>query len=84
MLSVERLVAVLIADQCGSHLRWWREFLMVVVVVVVVVEVVERRSLKLRVRLERARLERALEEAKVRSVAVELKLKSRSVSDGQR
>lgn len=84
MLSVERLVAVLIADQCGSHLRWWREFLMVVVVVVVVVEVVERRSLKLRVRLERARLERALEEAKVRSVVVELKLKSRSVSDGQR
>lgn len=54
------------------------------VVVVVVVEVVERRSLKLRVRLERARLERALEEAKVRSVAVELKLKSRSVSDVQR
>lgn len=51
------------------------------VVVVVVVEVVERRSLKLRVRLERARLERALEEAKVRSVAVELKLKSRSVSE---
>lgn len=84
MLSVERLVAVLIADQCGSHLRWWREFLMVVVVVVVVVEVVERRSLKLRVRLERARLERALEEAKVRSVVVELKLKSRSVSDVQR
>lgn len=82
MLSVERLVAVFIADQCGSHLRWWREFLMVVVVVVV--EVVERRSLKLRVRLERARLERALEEAKVRSVVVELKLKSRSVSDGQR
>lgn len=82
MLSVDRLVAVFIADQCGSHLRWWREFLMVVVVVVV--EVVERRSLKLRVRLERARLERALEEAKVRSVAVELKLKSRSVSDGQR
>lgn len=81
MPSVERLVAVFIADQCGSHLRWWREFLMVVVVVVV--EVVERRSLKLRVRLERARLERALEEAKVRSVAVELKLKSRSVSDGQ-
>lgn len=40
---------------------------------------VERRSLKLRVRLERA-----LEEAKVRSVAVEVKLKSRSVSDGQR
>lgn len=51
-----------------------------------VVEVVERRSLKLRVRLLRAKLERALEQevAKVRSVrAVEVevqlvKLRSRS------
>lgn len=41
---------------------------------------VESLSLKLKVRLERARLERALEEVKVRSVAVEVKLKSRSVS----
>lgn len=41
---------------------------------------VESLSLKLKVRLERARLERALEEVNVRSVVVEVKLKSRSVS----
>lgn len=41
---------------------------------------VESLSLKLKVRLERARLERALEEVKVRSVAVEVKLTSKSVS----
>lgn len=54
------------------------------------VEVERRDSLKLRVRLERARLVRALEDAKVRSVAVvteevvEVKLKSISVSDGKK
>lgn len=80
--SEEIAVAALIAVQRGSDLRWWRGF----VVVAVVVEVVERRSLKLRVRLLRAKLERALEQevAKVRSVrAVEVevqlvKLSSRS------
>lgn len=54
------------------------------------VEVERRDSLKLRVRLERARLVRALEQAKVRSVAVvveevvEVKLKSISASDGKK
>ena len=53
------------------------------------VEVESRDSLKLRVRLERPRLVRALEQAKVRSVAVvaeevvEVKLKSISASDGK-
>lgn len=49
------------------------------------VEVVERRdSLKLRVKLLRAKLLRALdEEVKVRSVVMEVKLRSRSVSDGK-
>lgn len=41
---------------------------------------VESLSLKLKVRLERARLDRALDEANVRSVFVEVKLRSRSVS----
>ena len=51
-------------------------------VVAAAVEVVERHSLKLRVKLLRA-----LEEANVRSVAVEVqlvKLKSRSVSGGKK
>lgn len=43
-------------------------------------EAAERRSLKLRVRLLRAKLVRALEEAKVRSVVVLVKLRSRSES----
>lgn len=50
-------------------------------------EAVESRSLKLRVKLLRAKLLRALEEAKVRSVAAEvklLKLKSRSISVGKK
>lgn len=55
---------------------------------VVVVVVVERRdSLKLRVKLLRAKLVRALEQAKVRSVVMEVqlvKLRSRSESDGKR
>lgn len=41
---------------------------------------VESLSLKLKVRLERVRLERALDEVNVRSVVVEVKLRSRSVS----
>lgn len=44
------------------------------------VEVVEMRSLKLRVRLLRVKLLRALEEARVGSVMVDVKLRSRSVS----
>ncbi len=65
-------MAALMADQCGSEVRWgwgWR---------------VERRdSLKLRVRLERAKLlVRALEQVKSVVVVVELvKLRSRSVSE---
>ena len=66
------------ADQRGSHLRWWR--VVILVVLVVLVEQERRDSLKLRVRLDRAKLERALEEGKVLSVVVEVKLKSRSVS----
>lgn len=73
------------ADQWGSHLRWLRGVF--VAVDVAVEEVVERRdSLKLRVRLLRAKLERALEQevVKVRSVTVVeeevklVKLRSRS------
>lgn len=46
-------------------------------------EAVERRSLKLRARLlVRAKLVRALEEVKVRSVVVLVKLRSRSESGG--
>ena len=48
-------------------------------------EAVERRSLKLRVKLLRAKLLRALDEVKVRSVAADVmlvKLRSRSVSAG--
>lgn len=75
------LVAALIAAQCGSELRWGRLYCGVVLVVVEV-EVEERRdSLKLRVKLLRAKLLRALEQAKVRSVVVEVqlvKLRSRS------
>lgn len=43
-------------------------------------EAAERRSLKLRVRLLRAKLVRELEEEKVRSVVVLVKLRSRSES----
>lgn len=54
-------------------------------VVIVGVEVVERRSLKLRVKLLRAKLLRPLEQAKVVVVEVQLvKLRSRSVSEGKR
>lgn len=73
------------ADQCKSDLRWWWSDEVDDVAGVVVVEECgvqpERRdSLKLSVTLERARLERALEEVKVRSVVVDVKLSSRSVS----
>lgn len=77
------MVAVLMADQLGSELRWGREEVAEEGLEDGEEEVVERRSLKLRVREDRARLERALEQAKVRSVAVEteVKLKSSSVSE---
>jgi hypothetical protein len=85
--SEEMLVAALMAAQCG----WGRLYWGVVVVVVVEVEVEgeERRdSLKLRVKLLRAKLLRALEQAKVRSLVVEaevqlVKLRSRSEYEGK-
>lgn len=80
------LVAAFIAVQCGSDLRWCCENIGTVAVVVVVAVAEDRResrSLKLRVRLLRAKLVRALEEeTKVRSVVQEVKLKSRSPYSG--
>lgn len=79
------LVAAFIAVQCGSDLRWCCENIGTAAVVVVAVaeDRRESRSLKLRVRLLRAKLVRALEEeTKVRSVVQEVKLKSRSPYSG--
>lgn len=84
-MSDDMLVAAFIAVQCGSDLRWCCENIGTAAVVVVAVaeDRRESRSLKLRVRLLRAKLVRALEEeTKVRSVVQEVKLKSRSPYSG--
>lgn len=72
-------MAALMPAQFGSDFLCGRR--RVVEEVLVVVEV-EKRSLKLRLRLLLVRLVRALEEVMVRSVVVDVKLKSRSVSEG--
>lgn len=77
MPSEDRFVAALIADQFVSDFRWGREWRLGISVEGVPAETEDMRSLKLKHKLERARLERAL----VVAMEVELvKLRSRSES----